>query len=288
MKSICTSITLLVFLLIVSGGSHAQDDLSALRGPYLGQKPPGLTPEVFASGLVSTEHRDRSVAFSPDLKEFYFSRKHNENGKWWSVAFISENNQWGKPVVVPREGTPFISPDGQVMHLGGKYRKRTDIGWSEKKSLGPLFEAIPIMRLTASTSGTYVFDEATRSGLGMLRYSVLTDGKRRKPQTLAKEINTGKWNAHPFIASDESYLIWDGERDGGFGGNDLYVSFRQLDGAWGPAINLGNKINTELEDADGFVTSDGKYLFFSRNIDDNNADIYWVDAQVIENLRPKP
>ena len=86
---------------------------------------------------------------------------------------------------------------------------------------------------------------------------------------------------------DESYLIWDGEREDSFGGNDLYVSFRQHDGAWGEAINLGNKINTELEDAGGFVTSDGKYFFFSRNIDDNNADIYWVDARIIENLRPK-
>jgi hypothetical protein len=277
----------LLSIVMISSQSYGHDKSTVLEGSYLGQKPPGLTPEAFAPGLVSTEHRDRSVAFSPDLKEFYFSRKHNENGKWWSIAFKSENNQWRKILEVPREGTPFISPNGQVMHLGKKYKKRTNTGWSEKKSLGAMFEEFRIMRLTASESGTYVFDEATRSGLGTLRYSLLRDGKRENPIPFPKEINSGKWNAHPFIAPDESYLIWDGEREDSFGGNDLYVSFRQHDGAWGEAINLGNKINTELEDAGGFVTSDGKYFFFSRNIDDNNADIYWVDARIIENLRPK-
>ena len=56
----------------------------------------------------------------------------------------------------------------------------------------------------------------------------------------------GEWKAHPFIAPDESYLIWDDEREGGYGDNDLYISFRQQDGSWGAAINLGDKINTEF------------------------------------------
>jgi hypothetical protein len=36
------------------------------------------------------------------------------------------------------------------------------------------------------------------------------------------------------------------------------------------------------------VSPDGKYLFFSRNIgSDNyeNVDIFWVDAQIIENIK---
>jgi len=35
----------------------------------------------------------------------------------------------------------------------------------------------------------------------------------------------GKYNAHPFIAPDEAYIIWDGERDSGYGDTDLYISF---------------------------------------------------------------
>lgn len=99
---------------------------SSIVGPYLGQKPPGLTPEVFAPGIVSTEHRDHNAFFTPDLKEFYFTRKDVKNGKWSLVVFKSENNRWRESVVGPRVGRPLLAPDGKSMHLGSKYIERTE------------------------------------------------------------------------------------------------------------------------------------------------------------------
>jgi len=61
-------------------------------------------------------------------------------------------------------GEPFISPDGKIMHLGENFRERTNSGWSEVKSLGEPFKDFPIMLLTASSKGTYYFDEATETG----------------------------------------------------------------------------------------------------------------------------
>ena len=49
--------------------------LSKLTGPYLGQKPPGLTPEPFAPGIVSTDDWQVNGVFTPDMKEFYFVTK---------------------------------------------------------------------------------------------------------------------------------------------------------------------------------------------------------------------
>jgi len=168
------------------------------------------------------------------------------------------------------------------MHLGKRYKERAQDGWSEIKSLGSPFEEIPIMRLTASSKGTYVFDEMNKKGNGILRYSRLINGKREAPKPLSKEINMGKWNAHPFISPNESYILWDGERNSGFGDNDIYISFKQQNGLWGSAINLGSKVNTGAEENGAYVTPDGKYLFFNRN-----GDIYWLDAKIIENLRVK-
>jgi len=287
MKHIYISIILLLCMLSTINKSYSQVELPVLEGPYLGQKLPGLTPELFAPGIVSTKHRDYSAFFTPDMKELYFTRKNNNSDKWSLVSFKYENNQWHGPVLVPRVGRPFISPDGNTMHLGKKYRERTDSGWSEIKSLGSSYQNIRIMRLTASAKGTYVFDEATRDGKGVLRYSRITDGKRQEPSPISKEINTGTWNAHPFIAPDESYIIWDGERDSGYGDSDIYISFRQRDGSWGDAINLGDKINTEAAELGAYVTPDGKYLFFNSHASTGNGDIYWVDAQIIETLRPK-
>ncbi|AXT49703.1 hypothetical protein D1818_02290 [Aquimarina sp. BL5] len=288
------------FILILSGTlflsycsskkqeSKTNDSLTkTIEKPYLSQKLPGLIPEVFAHGMVSTKHRDLSAFFTPDMKEFYFTRKFEGTEKWFLIVYKLENNQWKKSVVGPRVGRPIIAPNGKIMHLGSKYMERTQSGWSEIKSLGAPFDSIPIMRLTASTEGTYVFDEiGMPNGDGVIRYSRLIDGKRDEPKPFPKEINTGKWNAHPFIAPDESYIIWDGERDNGYGDSDLYISFRNQEGSWGTAINMGDKINTNSWESGGYVSPDGKYFFFNHG-GDGDGDIFWVDAQVIQNLRPK-
>ena len=115
---------------------------------------------------------------------------------------------------------------------------------------------------------------------------MIKNGVREEPKLLGKEINTGKWTAHPFISPAESYLIWDSERDEGHGDNDLYMSYKQNDGSWGPAINLGDKINTEFDEAYGSVSPDGKYFFFHRSYGGGTGDIFWVDAKIIFALRP--
>ena len=285
LKRICILLVLLSSILVIGRTSIGQDKSPVLEGPYLGQKPPGSIPEVFAPGIVSTEHFEAFGIFTPDLKEFYFIRGGGKYQESTLLVIQYKNNRWSESVVSPAVGEPFITPDGNTMYLGNRYMERTASGWSEIKSLGTPFKDISIMRLTASVAGTYVFDE--REEIGTIRYSRLIDGKREEPKAFSKEINTGKWTAHPFIAPDESYLIWDSERDGGYGNSDLYISFRQENGSWGPAINMGEDINTEREDIYGSVTPDGKYFFFHTYLDKGKANIFWVGALVIENLRLK-
>jgi len=251
---------------------------------YLGQKPPGLIPELFAPGIVSTKDLEIEAAFAPSMNEFYFVRQmKGESPNSHVVQY--KNGEWLESVAERNSGEVFISTDGKTMYLGNKYRQRSTSGWSEEKSLGSQFEEIPIMRLTASTAGTYVFDE--REEIGTIRYSRLIDGKHEEPKAFSNEINTGKWTAHPFIAPDESYIIWDSEREGGYGETDLYISFRMEDGSWGPAINMGEDINNERENTYGSVTPDGKYFLFNTiDLDEGVANIYWVSAEVINKLRP--
>jgi len=288
-----TTKLLILTILISLNTAFAQEnmgrdsDFSLIEGPYLGQKPPGSTAEVFAPNIIQTKCFEAFGVFTPDLKEFYYISGCDRKSQKL-VAYKQENNIWSKSIVGSRVGEPAISPDGKIMYLGEKYMERTNTGWSEVKTLEAPFKDIPIMRLTVSSKGTYYFDyTGNADGEGLIRSSRLIDGKREVPVALSKEINSGKLTAHPFIAPDESYLIWDSVRDDGYGRSDLYISYRQKNGSWGKAINLGNKINSEYSDVFGNVTPDGKYLFFYRGLGSGNLDIYWVDAQVIETLRPK-
>jgi len=285
MKNICVSV-LLLSVLTMSSNSYGQDEFPVLEGPYLGQKPPGLTPEVFAPGIISTAHHEWGPFFSPNMKEFYFSRRNNKSGKDSYLVFKFDNNRWHESET-EHGVSGEISPDGKTMFYTNQYRERTDEGWSKLKSLGSAFEDIDIMRLTTSFKGTYVFDDGYKAGKAKIRYSRLINGEREAPKPLSKEINTGTPNVHPFIAPDESYILWDSKRDDGYGGLDMYISFRQEDGTWGAAINFGDKINTSSSQGGGYVTPDGKYLFFNGPASTGKGDVFWVDAQIIETLRPK-
>ncbi len=271
-------------LTLATGCSNIEPASDAVtETSYLDQTPPGMTPALFAPGIVSTDNLEIEGVFTPDMTQFYFVRQ------VLGVApklylYQLENGEWTESMFGDRTGEVFFSSDGQTMFLGNQYRERTETGWSDPKSLGSDFEQYPVMRLTASDAGTYVFDE--REEYGILRYSQLIDGKRSKPKPFNEEINTGKFTAHPFIAPDESYLIWDSEREGGYGESDLYISFRQDDGSWGKAINMGPEVNSEREDAYGTLTPDGKYFFFHRiDLSVPMASIYWVDAKIIDELR---
>lgn len=288
MKRICTLNVLLLTFLITSSKSYGQEEFPVLKGPYMGQKPPGEIAEVFAPGIISKDGWELEGVFAPGMKEFYFTKRAEDGKKSIIVGFREQNNEWKKYIEIPRRGEVSFSPDGNRMHMAKGYIDRQGDGWSERKKLGPMFDRkdFGIMRLSASAKGTYVFDDYM---VDQIRISKLKDGKRQEPTTLDSEVNTGKWTAHPFIAPDESYLIWDSEREGGFGGSDLYIRYRQKDGSWGPAINMGDKVNSEKSDFFASVTPDGKYILFNRTInkEPSNIDIYWADAQIIEKLRPK-
>jgi len=267
---------------------------ASFEGIYLGQKPPGLTPIPFAPGLVSTEIYEYDGAFSKDMRAFYFIRRGEENktSAFYEYKYNDTNGEWEKSEIAsPWIGRPVISPDGETMHLGDNYLKRTESGWSELKKLEPPTvsnDSMYIMRLSSSENGTYYFDTYKENDSTFpIRYSRLINGKHEEPIALPKAINTGAFLSHPFIAPDESYLLFDAEREEGYGDSDIYISFKQKDGSWGNAINLGDKINTDAWEASASITPDGKYLFFSRNVgsdDFENVDIFWVDAKVIFSL----
>ena len=247
-------ILILVLSLILSAcntkDQKAKDsDFPPLENRYLGQKPPGLTPELFAPGIVSTEeYLETSVTFLPDMTELSFDRSGGKYKEPTLFVMHNKNNKWSRKSI----------PSTEI----NKYKERFNPALSEMKR-HEAFKDIPITGFTVSAKGTYYFYfiDFNDGGSGHMSYSRLIDGKYEEPQKMSKAINTGKYIAHPYIAPDESYLIWDAEKVDE-NTPDIYISFRQKDGSWGAAISLGAKINTPLYEQHAKVTPDGKYFFF--------------------------
>lgn len=274
-------LTCVISLNVVFAQENRENDsiFPPFEDRYLGQDPPGLTPELFAPGIVSTdEYLESEVLFLPNMSELSFTRSGGENKE--PELFVMEYNDqsWS------RKSIPSADID--------TYKEQFSPSLSEMKSLEP-FKDIPVIGFTISARGTYYFYVLDfTDGSGHMSYSRLVNGKYEKPQKMSKAINTGKYIAHPFIDPDESYLMWDAEKEGE-NTPDIYISFRQQDGSWGQAISMGDKINTARYEQRPKVTPDGRYLFFwkgdVKTREDGSTYVgggpNWVDAQVIETLR---
>jgi hypothetical protein len=104
---------------------------------------------------------------------------------------------------------------------------------------------------------------STNENEGDILVSRLNGTEFSTPVPLNANINTPEyWEGSCSISADGKLLYFASERPGGIGGRDIWVS-EWIDEDWGPAINLGPKINTEQDEDAPFIHPDGVTLFFS-------------------------
>ncbi len=89
------------------------------------------------------------------------------------------------------------------------------------------------------------------------------DDKVKNIEKLPKVINTKNHEIAASISSDGDEIYFASDREGGFGGVDIYVSRLLPNGKWGPAQNLGPTVNTPYDEDFPNISPDGKQLYFS-------------------------
>ena len=122
--------------------------------------------------------------------------------------------------------------------------------------------------ISVSADGEWlIFAGNYRNGFGDfdLYICYLTPEGWSEPENLGENVNSGYWDSAPSLSPDNRILYFSSNRPGGFGGADLYMSIRQTNGKWGPAINLGNKINTVGDEMAPYIHSDNQTLYFTSN-----------------------
>src|SRR5690606_33537776 len=76
-------------------------------------------------------------------------------------------------------------------------------------------------------------------------------------------INSRSWDSQPSLSADGSMLFFASNRRGGFGGNDIWFSYRKDDGSWAEASNLGEAVNTDKDEVSPFIYFNNELLFFA-------------------------
>jgi hypothetical protein len=287
------------------GASEDAPVFPHLEGPWLGQPVPGESPERFAPGIVSGHGFDSEhspAAFSPDGTEVYWTQKFRgpvlvsrlQDDGWTMPRPAAFNTEHG-------EGEPIFSPDGERLYFlsmrplapgaePGKeniwYARREGEGWSTPRPVDAVVNDYQHHWLVSiSTSGTLYFASVHEGGYGGhdIYRSPRVNGVHRPPENLGVTINTAGSDHTPFIAPDESYIIFSstghGTDDGMF---HFFISYRGPEGKWLSPIALDD-ITTPVDNPlCPIVTSDGHFLFFI-----GAGDIWWTRADFIENARPR-
>lgn len=122
---------------------------------------------------------------------------------------------------------------------------------------------------SVSKDGNTLFFAAEYPSMGYGRYDIYkalkTDTGWSLPKNLGRNINTDFWESAPSISPDGNALYFCSNRPGGYGGIDIYVSYKNEKGYWEEAENLGPNINTAADEQAPFIHADNKTLYFSSN-----------------------
>ncbi|UCC43347.1 MAG: PD40 domain-containing protein [Candidatus Zixiibacteriota bacterium] len=286
-------------------------DYPVPRGPYFGQSPPGMTPEVFATGIVSgdTYFEHSSPSFSPDGRAVYWSVLTVHNGRRDEKIMFTElrDSGWTKPQVAPfnkehHGGGLAFSPDGKLLYFySARPFHRDEDGfteniWALELDGGKHSEPFKLDSVISShehserspsfsSNGTMYFDRGRAGTIDIYRAKHI-NGQYQEPEKLGAEVNTSASEYAPCIAPDESFLVFSRFVDDESGKSvKLYVSFKRADGSWTKARCLGDKLPLCNRARFPGLSPDGKYLFFCAH-KDGRPDVYWVDARVLDELKP--
>jgi len=236
-------------------------------------------PEVPA---FATDSRFKFLepAISPDGSKFFFVKAENDgknNNDIWVMD--REKNGWGTPEKL-----------GEVIN--------TDVS-----------ETFP----SITDDGTLYFSRVGEDpSVEHIYRSRWVDGEYGEAERLPENVNSGKTQFNAFVAADEGYLIVSVYgREDTLGSIDYYIVYRNEKDEWSAPVNMGERVNTPgAQEYSAYVSRDGKYLFFMssrlpsnemekpgysgkklhqihNSPENGNSDIYWMKADIIEELRPE-
>lgn len=287
--------TIAVLCLSVSGQADAQE----VEVRLIGQA------EVLEPGIISLpDGNDEYLTFSPDGQTAVFTRRSREGTRLFETHLTDDG--WSTPQVVSFSGEfsdnrPAFSPDGSRMWFASNRPEKRggdrspvlniwfvdrleDGSWGEPRSVGsPINSATNDSHPSVASSGNLYFVRwgETPNDVYVAEW---TESGFAEPRMLGPAVNTAESDSHPWIDPEERFLLFTPtDREGGYGGGDIYISYRTESG-WTEAQNLGTAINSDYYEYSARIGPPGKLTFSRAGFGEPErrpADIYVIDLEVV-------
>jgi outer membrane protein OmpA-like peptidoglycan-associated protein len=232
---------------------------------------------------------------------FVFMRRDSYKREDFLYSTISNNGfSLAKPLsdslnFADKKGAPSLSSNLNTLYYAAEYNEmgfgrydiymvqKKDTGWSFPINLGrninsDFWESAP----SISPDGQALFFSSNiPGGYGGIDIYVAYKNKYGdwgKAYNMGPNINTKGDDQTPFIHADNSTLYFSSNGWPGYGGTDIFVSYKRVDGKWSKPTNLGYPINTFNDEGSIAVASNGKegYIASDRADSRGGLDIYKV------------
>jgi len=263
---------------------------------YLTETAPDSIPLPYKTGLISGGMLVHRGIFSPDLNEYYFTISDKQFQHFNVKVVHKENSKWSIPkdaffnTNFNEHGVSF-SPDGKYIYYSSTRPvniqgvQETWHLWRLEKInaqwMEPKFVDIPNLRdklvshPSITNDGTIYFHAGSTDYSQLhIYYSKEDNGKFTDAIKLPSEINFRNKQNCPYIAPDESYLLFESTPN-------LYLCYYDNAGNWSAAKKLNERINTRGK-GNPYITPDQKYLFYAAGLMPNPNDtwaVYWVSTE---------
>lgn len=229
---------------------------------------------------------------SEDPEEFRLLRKRLDEAKFGKQLSITPIRVWidnlGAAVNSSSpEYAPLISTDESLLiitarrpeSIGGLrdetdnfpyedvyYSRNAGGEWSPLKNMGEEVNTEGHdagSGLSPDGNTLFVFRGLIKGG-GDIYQSIYREGEWTKPKKMGKNINTDAHESAAALSFDGQKLYFVSEKEGGYGGKDIYVSQwdpRRIE--WMEAENLGPVVNSPYDEDGVYIHPDGKTIYFS-------------------------
>jgi len=137
--------------------------------------------------------------------------------------------------------------------------------WIEPESIGDNINTVghdASIALSADGQQLFIYKSSKKDN-GDIYMSWLDGDNWTRAERLKGLVNTEAWEGSASLASDGQTLYFSSNREGGFGGRDIYSAELQPDESWGNVRNLGPVINTKFDDDAPFIHPDKRTMYYS-------------------------